>query len=405
MRLVLAVLLVARTAAASPLTDAIHDAGAPLAVTAGKLDGKGATALRTAITAAQFVMIGEDHGIAQIPAFAAAICAELAPSGFHHLALEIGPTVAPELEAFARAKDGAARAAAFTKQYPETIPFYDRKEELAMLSACAGYQLWGLDQELMGAPVYVLPKILATKPGPVAKAAIEGLVRDNTAARAAAAKTGDYGKLFLVSAPQAKLDAAKAALAKDGSPEAQQLFASLLESRDIYLGQSGPTPYLSNRHRARLMKGTFLDDLSAAAKAEKSFPKVLLKFGAWHMYRGLNPLRSSELGNLVGEAAEGHKVEAVNILVLGVKGSQLVPAGVGRPEAPKPLDLAGDKDSDYRCLAPFYAELGKDWMVFDLRPMRPGFRKLGVTDPELERVIFGFDFLVLIPDPKPEHDL
>ena len=101
-----------------------------------------------------------------------------------------------------------------------------------MLAACSKYQLWGFDQELMGSPVYVLPNILATRPGPAGKAAIEGLVRDNAAARAAAAKTGDYGKLFLMAAPQATLDAAKAALAKDGSPQAQAMFASLLESRE-----------------------------------------------------------------------------------------------------------------------------------------------------------------------------
>ena len=46
--------------------------------------------------------------------------------------------------------------------------------------------------------------------------------------------------------------------------------ASILTSREIYRGQSGPTPYLSNRARARLMKETFLDDLGVAAKADKS---------------------------------------------------------------------------------------------------------------------------------------
>ncbi len=395
--------LAAGTAAASPLTDAIHKAASPLSVAGGKLAGPGADVLRPAITAAQFVMLGD--GIAQIPMLGGALCTELTPAGFHHLALEVGPSVAGELQGFSRAADGAARAAAFVKKYPETIAFYDWKEELAMLAACASYDLWGLDQELMGSPVYVLPKILATKPGPAAKAAIEGLVRDNAAARTAAAKTGDYAKLFLMSASQASLDAAKDALAKDGSPEAQAMFASLLESRDIYAGQMGEAPYLSNRHRARLMKGMFLDDLSAAAKADKAFPKVLLKLGAWHMYRGLNPLRSSELGNLVAEAAEGHKVAAINLLVLGVKGSQLRAAGVGHAPVAQPLDLANDKDSDYKILAPFYADLGKDWMLFDLRTLRPSFGKLGAIDPELERVIFGFDFLVLIPDPRPSHPM
>ena len=403
MRSLLVIAILAGPAAASPLADAIHKAEYPFGVTANKLDGKGADVLRAAITQAQFVMLGEDHGIAQIPTLGAALCSELAPAGFHHLALEVGASVAPELETFASAPDGAKRLAAFVKQNPETIAFYDWREELAMLQACAKYHLWGLDQDLMGSPVYVLPKILATKPGPASKAAIEGLVQDNATDRAAAAKTGDYGKLLLVAAKQATLDAATAALAKDGSVEAQQMFASLMTSRDIYLGQQSSEPYASNRARARLMKGTFLDDLSSAMKTDKAFPKVLLKLGAWHMYRGLNPLRSSELGNLVAEAAEGHKVEAVNLLVLGVSGSQLRAAGVGRAPVAAPFDLAKDKDSDFAFLAPFFAEVGKDWMLFDLRTMRPHFKQLGVDNAELERVIFGFDFLVLIPDAKPSH--
>jgi hypothetical protein len=33
------------------------------------------------------------------------------------------------------------------------------------------------------------------------------------------------------------------------------------------------------------------------------------------------------------------------------------------------------------------------------------FGKLGKLDPELERLIFGYDFVVLIPDPKASHAL
>jgi hypothetical protein len=388
---------------ASPLSDAIHRAEAPLSIHDGRLAGAGGDILRAALTSAQFVVLGEDHGIAQIPALGAALCAELAPIGFRHLAVEVGPSVAPELQAFARASDGPARAAAFVRRYPETIAFYDWKEELAMLAACAQLDLWGLDQELVGATGYVVTKILETKPGPAATAALQALLRDHAAARTQAIKTGDYGKLVLVSGPEAMFEAARDALAKDGTPDARALFASLLESRAIYLGQAGPEPYVSNRRRARLMKATFLDDLSAAARADKAFPKVMIKIGAWHAYRGLNPLHSSEIGNLIAEAAEGHKVEAVNLLVLGVKGAQLGAAGVGRAPTARPVDLTADPD--FKMLAPLFSEVARDWMLFDLRTLRSGFRKLGPVDPELERVIFGFDFVVLIPDPKPSHPL
>ena len=400
---ILALLLLATAAHADPLADALHKAAAPIAVVDGKLGGTGGATLRTALADAQFVMLGEDHGIAQIPALGAALCTELAPHGFKRLALEVGASVAPELEVIANAPDSLAAARAFDARFPESVAFYNWREEVEMLKTC-GMQLWGLDQELMGATSLVLPKILATQPGPRSRAAVDRLLREAPIDRAAAAKTGDYMGLVLMKAKQATLDAAAAALAKDGSPEAQRLFGTLLESRAIYEGQASPTPYVSNRRRARLMKETFLDDLSAATAADHAFPKVLLKLGAWHLYRGLNPLRSTELGNLVSEAAEGHKVKAVNVLALGLKGEQLHPGGVGHPDQASALDLANDPD--FKFLAPVVAaQQAKGWTLFDLRGLRPVFGKLGKVDPELERLIFGYDFVVLIPDPKPSHAL
>jgi hypothetical protein len=408
----------ARRAVADPaaVTAAFEHARAPISITAdGRFAGAGADSLRAALANATFVMLGEDHGIAQIPSIGAALCAEVAPLGFARLALEVGPSVAPQLAGFARAKDGAARTQAFSKQFPETIAFYEWREEQVMLAACARavaaqgagrqLELWGLDQELMGATGFLLQNILDSKPGPEAKAAIEQLAREAAADRVVAAKTGDYGKLFMVAVAQDKLDAARVALAHDGSAAAQQLFASLLESRTIYLGQSGPDPYASNRERARLMKRTFFSHLNEAARAEGKLPKVMVKLGAWHLYRGLNPLRSSELGNLIAEAAEAHEVEAVNVLVLGVKGQQLRPAGVARASQPVPLDLIGDKDSDFAFLAPVWATADQHaCTLFDLRALRSGWGKLG-ADHELERMVFGYDFLILVAEPKPEHSL
>ena len=407
-RALVTVALATSVAGAEPLADALQHSRYPVAVKGGKLDGAGAVVLRTAIDDAQFVMLGEDHGIAQIPQFAAALCDELAPHGFHRLALEVGPSVGPELERILRAPDPAAASAAFTKKFPETVAFYDWQEELAFLTACSKataatpLQIWGVDQELMGAAVSILPKILATRPGPKGQAAIEALVREDAADRIAAAKTGDFSALLLLKARAATLEAARAALAKDGSAEAQRLFGALLESRAIYEGQASPTPYVSNVRRAKLMKETFFDDLSAAASVDHAMPKVLLKLGAWHLYRGMNPLHSSELGDLVAEAAAAHKLLAVNVLVLGVKGQQLRPAGVGRPDQAAALDLASD--ADFKFLAPLLAaQRAEGWTLFDLRALRPIFGKLGKVDPELERLIFGYDFAVLIPDPKPAH--
>src|SRR5580693_9890727 len=173
-----------------------------ISVQDGKLAGPGAEALRAALAEAQFVALGEDHGIRQIPEFAAALCAELAPHGFHHMGLEIGTYAAPELEKMARSTDGVKQLADFEKKYPETLAFYNWQEEFAMLQKCEGeaspghMTIWGLDQEFMGATGLLADKILATNPGPEAKAAVEAVVKENNEARAAAVKSGSPGDLL-----------------------------------------------------------------------------------------------------------------------------------------------------------------------------------------------------------------
>lgn len=376
----------------------------------GKLGGPSAEALRKALAEAQFVALGEDHGIRQIPEFAAALCAELAPHGFHHMALEIGASVAPDLEKMARDADGAKQLAEFEKKYPETIAFYNWQEEFAMLQKCEStaspghVTIWGLDQEFMGATGFVADKILATNPGPDAKAAIEALMKENDEARATATKSGSPGDLFMMTAKQEELEHVRDLLKKQGKPEAQRLFDSLLVSREIYQKNMTGDYYASNRQRALLMKKNFSEPFASSSQRDGVLPKVFFKFGAYHMFRGISPLHSSELGNLIAEAAEANQFQSVHILVAGVKGEQLHFAGIGKPAEGAPLDLIGDKDSSMLFLKPLFdTQVENSWTLYDLRALRDGFTKYGKIDPELERVVFGYDFVVLIPNPKASH--
>jgi hypothetical protein len=381
-----------------------------ISVRDGKLAGPAAEVLRTALAEAQFVALGEDHGIRQIPEFAAALCAELAPHGFHHMGLEIGTYVAPELEKMARSADGAKQLAEFDKKYPETIAFYNWQEEFTMLQKCESaaspghLTIWGLDQEFMGATGFLADKILATNPGPEAKAAMETLLKETIEAHATATKTGSPGDLFMMTAKQDELDRARDLLKKQGKPEAQKLFDALLVSREIYQKNMADDYYLSNRQRALLMKKNFSEPFAASSQSNGVLPKVFFKFGAYHMFRGINPLHSSELGNLISEAAEANQFKSVHILIAGVKGEQLRFAGIGKPAEAGPLDLADNKDSPFLFFKPLFdTQVENSWTLYDLRALRDGFSKYGKIDPELERVIFGYDFVVFIPDPKASH--
>jgi hypothetical protein len=410
--IVLSVCLLAGVTAAqaqnAAFTETLRKNRAAISVKEGKLDGPGVEMLRPALAEAHFVALGEDHGIAQIPEFGGALCTELAPKGFHHLTLEIGPAAAPELEKFARGGDGVKELAVFGKKYPETIAFYSWKEEFAMLQQCekaavpGAMTLWGVDQEFMGSTGFLLGKILGTNPGPEAKVAVEALLKENDEAHVAAAKSGNPWDLTMTAAKQEEIEHARALLAKQGNGEAQKLFESLLVSREIYLKNKAADYYNSNRQRALLMKKNFVGPFAAELQKGGAPPKVLFKFGAWHMYRGLNPMHSSELGNLAGEFAEAHGLKSVHILIAGVKGQQLHFVGIGRLPEPAPLDLTEDKGAAF-CKPLFDNQLTGSWTLYDLRALRSDFSKYGEIDAGLERIIFGYDFVVLIPDPRASH--
>jgi hypothetical protein len=164
--------------------------------------------------------------------------------------------------------------------------------------------------------------------------------------------------------------------------------------------------YVSNRERALLMKKTFEREYSRSTQAEGKPPKVLLKFGGDHTYKGFNPLRNNDLGNFVAELADGQGSSSLHILILGVKGSQLRFAGIGRPFQPANFNMVEDQDSDFPFLKPMFDNMANDgWTMFDLREMRQGFRTLGPVDKELERLIFGNDLLVLIPQATPSQQI
>jgi hypothetical protein len=130
----------------------------PLGVRDGQLFGAGAQVLLSAIAQSRFVVLGEEHGVAQTPAFWAAVCNAAAPERFHTMAVEEGPLVAAELERFARQPNGFEQLAAFTKTYPESVNVSSAREEFDMLQRCARanqgeFRVWGLNQEMFGTRV------------------------------------------------------------------------------------------------------------------------------------------------------------------------------------------------------------------------------------------------------------
>jgi hypothetical protein len=384
---------------------ALHEARSNLMLKDGHLAGEGARALSAAIAQARYVALGEDHLTHQIPQFAAAVCDAMAPQGLAALAVETGRQVSQLVEP--KLADGTASAAisALIHQYPDSVAFLSMHDEIDLAVHCAkaggpAFKFWGLDQEFVGAAGWLLDLIEQQHLTPRAEAKIRALQAEERHDAETAARIGDPTALFLFRVNDHELAEAKEALEADGNQTATTIFDELVLSHTIYVSHKSNRDG-SNHARAILLKETFLHDLSDLDHAGQP-PRVLLKFGETHLYKGINPLQQRDLGNFVAELADGQGANSLHIAVLGVRGIHRLYAGYGRPTRLEPFTL--ELNDDYAWLKPAVADLmPSGWTEIDLRVLR--FRKLRDLVPEWERMIYGYDFLILVPEITPADPL
>lgn len=388
---------VAQEATPSPFASRLAQAIAPLDVSPNGLSGAGGVILSEAVAASRYVMIGESHMSREIPAFTTQVCRLMAPAGLTAMAIETGPEAARVIDSAMRSQDREVRIADFMRKHPDAVAFFDGRDEVRMTGDCAAaagrdFQLWGLDQEFLGSAGYLLQEMLAAKPGPLARAALSGLAAQSERATAAALASGSPIDLFLLSAKQDELDRAATAVAQDGGARVRYLFGLLTETRAIYQAQQVRQGDPNGR-RARLMKRTL-----AAHLAEKPGARVLMKFGAYHGYKSINPLDQRDLGAYVAERADGEGVTALHIMVLGAKGSEAGYAGVGRPATVRSFDMMDKKGPDWRkdvALAKPADAAPESWMLVDLRTLRT--RDLVSAPQEWRDLVLGYDIAILAP--------
>ena len=400
----------AQTGAASApqpsFDEKLRDARYDLRIDGGKLTGSAASVLETAISGAQYVLIGEDHITHEIPQFASAVCDVMAAQGLTAMAVEAGPQAAKMVGASLGKTDRLARMSALTDRYPDSVAFLNVREENDLVEHCAEasrnpkFHLWGLDQELMGSAGWLIDEILATHPGPAATAVLNRMKAEEQKDAAVANESGDPSKVFLFAASDAQLSEGSAALKREGSAAANELFHEFVESHEIYLKNMQGSPD-SNSQRAQLLKQHFRRDFDAAASDAKP-QRVLFKFGEWHLYKGFNPLHQRDLGNYIAEMADGQGESSLHICILGAKGTHAGYGGYNRPMKLEPFVMVDD--DDYHWLKPAVDnQVANGWTLYDLRRLR--FQNFGKFDPDMQRVIYGYDFLIIVPEFTPAHSI
>jgi hypothetical protein len=348
---------------------------------------------------AYFFLLGEEHGVAQIPALASQLLLALKPSGYQRLAIEISAPVAAELDKAAfRGVEGIRK---FIADFPPGPAFYNMKEEAEMLAAvrpkfpASPQMIWGLDYEVIQ-DRRLIARLKAKAPAS-AKTAVQALSDASTAAWKQFDATRNPQFIFSFSGDPQLVRDIRTAWENPDAATAQILdvLEGTLETNSFWVKQKG---WESNQRRMTLMRRTFVN-YWRAEKAQGRAPKTFFKMGVEHMVRGSDMQEVYDIGSLASECATlegGHSFHVMVVPPTGGMHAQFNPSTMKVDPVPEEnLDREGFG---------FLADLAyKDaFTLIDLRPLRAvlGY-DVKTVDPRGVKVIHGFDAMLVLPGSIP----
>ena len=358
----------------------------------GGLEGPATEWFRTEAAEAQFVFIGEEHDVREVPILVGALWRELVPLGYKHVAIEAGPWLGDRLDKFARFADQQALAdfrGATLPRLPnnsvppiseEDIAFYRR---LGSVSGphrrSAAPLIWGLDAEYRAAPL--LKRLLELSPRLATLQAAQSLLEQVGAAE----RSGDYNTRAFRGAIEQVIQQARA------EPETELRY--ILDTLRWRIAD--PREHTSRN----LKKELFLRQYDAAKEEGEPKPRVMFRLGAYHAARGLmHDFGSSTLANFVAELAIAERTRMLNLAIVNCQDTS-------PGDFPRPCTW-----EQQRALRPFRSAAVADWTLFDLRGLRAPLRQARLNALqsypagwEYWNLVMSFDAVLLLGRSEPSR--
>lgn len=374
----------------STLTRLVHQHQFALTARGTHFGGPGWDQLRAAVQKSQFVLVGEEHGLAQIPVFTAALAEMFNPTAF---VAEIDPYVA---QALTRLTAQPGLPVTYERQYPEALCFYDMQEEFELARRLRSQQvrLVGLDQVYGSTAAPFYQQLAGLVKNPATRAYLLRQAYRYQQQQQAFERAGQ-DEWVITTQSRVTVDSLLT-LTETESPAARQMAQDYATSYAIYKSQS-------HQQRLNLMKRNLLQEFPAGQPA----PRLLFKLGANHAARGLSPASFGEfydVGNLVQNLADAQDQQSLHLCVIGRQGTQAIGTNPYFPARNTASYTAADKAKYQVFLA---QATGPDWLVVDLRPARRALTtsRLQVSNASLRRTILGYDYLLVIPETTASHPL
>lgn len=282
----------------------------------------------------QFFLLGELHGDKEIPALVRVLWPEMWRQGYLHMAAEVSPWAALQLESVPAGKGPEVRGL-WTKQ---------EATDVHALADPDANVVWGCDIE-EEQPQYLIRQLAALNPVDLSLRRMVDLTKDG------------YSRKM---APDL-LDLAKESKGeRDEVLNDVSLRANLVATLEIENNRLGPdTKMIAQVEREHLMKEQFLEHFRQHP-ASGTPSKVLLRFGRNHLHRGYDARGVSTLGNFVAELAVVQGTKVFNVGAFGAGGKATL--------------LGNTWDADERQDELAFALLAENAKyavtLFDLRPIR-----------------------------------
>jgi hypothetical protein len=351
---------------------------------------------------AQFFCIGEEHGIAENPKLAGQLFRELTESGYSKACVEISPPMAAELDRAAR--DGVDGLRALFADPRANVAFFGMREEAEWIAAARGavgerdHAIWGLDYEVGGAG-RILDRLRAKRKPRSAEAPFQALFDAAAAAQAQYDATRNIQVIFSFGGDPALVRAVRDAWPAPDA-EAAWMLETLEETLIINRLWTSNQGWASNQRRALFNRANF----RRYWDGEERKPKVMFKFGASHMVRGLSHTQVLDIGTQASELAEARGARSFHLMVMPGAGAQIAQLD---PSAwtYRANDVGTYEDQG---MTPLLSAAHPDaFTLIDLRPIRPLVfgRRHKALDADLVRTVHGFDALLVMSGSTPSANL
>jgi hypothetical protein len=376
----------------------------PVRVVEGKLDGAGGRLLVQRGTESRFFLVGEEHGVGEMPGLVRALLTELRPAGYNTFAIEVSPLQAERLNALRSTRSQRAALDSLLGNWLTAVPFYPLAPERELLGfALAGFgqlpplRIWGLDYDVSGDRLFLRElERLAPAGG---RAAVRRARELADSGFALLRTQGNPSQLFAWSAPDSVFEELRRAFGSTPSSRATAIIDVFQKTARINRLFLSGRIYESNLARSLYLRQNFADALAASvARGEQA--RVLFKFGGSHMMRGWNYTHTLDVGTAAAIVAESRGERSYHILVLGGPGSRTSRMNILKAQY-EPTGTAEIEGRDFAWLRPALPDTG--WVVFDLHPVRSAFlqRRAIPLTPILDRVLQAYDAIVVLTGSTP----